>query len=200
MHPTLPDNAPFTPEQRGWLNGFLAGLFSGEAAPGCAVAPPAAAAPPPIPERGPVTLLWGSQTGNAEGLARKTAKKLGPEGFEVTVHDLASYPVENLPGEESLLIITSTYGDGEPPDNAADFHAHLLSEQAPKFDGTRFAVFALGDSEYPDFCECGKQFDQRLEELGATRLAPRVDADVDFDEPFAAWIDTLVEQLAAPVA
>lgn len=199
MHPTLPDNAPFTPEQRGWLNGFLAGLCSGDA-PTAIATPPATSAPAPNPDHGPVTLLWGSQTGNAEGLARKTAKKLSPEGFEVAVHDLANYPVENLSGEETLLIITSTYGDGEPPDNAADFHAHLLSEQAPKFDGTRFAVFALGDSEYPEFCECGRQFDQRLEELGANRLVPRVDADVDFDEPFTAWIDSLIERLAVPAA
>jgi sulfite reductase (NADPH) flavoprotein alpha-component len=113
---------------------------------------------------------------------------------------MAAYPDENLPSEQVLLIITSTYGDGEPPDNAADLHAFLHSTGAPKFDRTRFAVFALGDSEYPDFCACGKQLDARLEELGAERLTARVDADVDFDAPFAEWQSLVFDRLAATLA
>lgn len=191
INPSLPESAPFTPEQRGWLNGFLAGL----AAPSRTTpSAPAVTAPPAAPGL-PITLLWGSQTGNSEGLAKKTGKSLTAAGHTVAIHDLADYPTEQLVKEENVLIITSTYGDGEPPDNAADFHEFVLSENAPRLEKTRFAIFALGDSEYPDFCECGKQFDERLAALGAERLLPRVDADVEYDDPLAQWQTQLAESL-----
>ena len=190
--PTLPDSAPFSPEQRGWLNGFLAGLAAGGGDP-----TPGPEEPAPEPSHGmKVSLAWGSQTGNAEGLAKKAGKALAKAGHQVTIHDLASYPTPTLADEDCLLILTSTYGDGEPPDNAVAFHDFLFSEEAPTLSKTRFAVFALGDTEYPDFCECGKQFDSRLAELGGTRLVPRVDADVEFDEPFASWEKQVLEALS----
>lgn len=193
--PSLPDTAPFTPEQRGWLNGFLAGL----AAAGGSGAPsvPTPAESTPAPQVGvKVSLAWGSQTGNAEGLAKKAGKALAQAGHQVTIHDLAAYPTATLADEDCLLIITSTYGDGEPPDNAADFHEFLFSDEAPALSKTRFAVFALGDSEYPDFCECGKQFDERLGALGGERLVPRIDSDVDYDDPFAEWQEKILQALA----
>src|SRR5687767_4644473 len=123
--PCLPESAPFTPEQRAYLNGFLAGIYS--RAPAAPVQPAPAQARPLVP----LTVLFGSQTGTAENLAKRIVKEAGKRGFAPTLHDLAKYPVSQLPSEERLLIITSTYGDGEPPDNAKAFWQFLESDGAP---------------------------------------------------------------------
>lgn len=176
--PYIPETAPFSTEQRAWLNGFVAGLFSSEGGDAASTAV----------ERKPVTILWGSQTGNSEGLARKVGKTLGGKGFEPTVFDMADYDTARLPEETLLLIVTSTYGDGEPPDNAAAFHQYLMGDAAPQLKSLRYSVLALGDKNYPDFCKCGIEIDGRLKALGASPLVERVDCDVDFDEAFAAWL------------
>lgn len=194
--PYIPETAPFSPEQRGWLNGFLAGMFARQPLTREAAAPATEAAAPPIP----ITLVWGSQTGNAETLARETSKKLQAAGAKVTVFDLAEYPPERLSSEENLLVITSTYGDGDPPDNARTFYDWLHAEEAPQLAKTRFAVLGLGDTSYPDFCQTAKDFDARLEALGATRWIPRVECDTDFDEPFAAWVQSLLQACASSPA
>lgn len=181
---TIPEDAPFTPEQRAWLGEFLAKLIS--------AGPAAEAGGPAVP----VTVLFGSQTGTSEGLAKKLLKTLKKGNFEAEVHDLAGYDISRLPKEKNVLVITSTYGDGEPPDSAAEFHAKLLSEAAPRIDGVSFSVLALGDSSYPDFCKCGIEFDTRFEALGGTRLFKRVDCDVDTDEPFAVWSKGALAALA----
>ena len=178
----LPDDAPFTPAQRAWLNDFLSKSFAqGNAA---------------SPAMVPVTVIYGSQTGTSEGLAKKLVKTLKKGNFEPEIHDIGAYDHSRLPKEKNLLIITSTYGDGEPPDSAADFHSWLMSEQAPRLDGVSYSVLALGDSSYPDFCKCGVEFDSRLAELGAVRIRERVDADVDPDEPFARWSADVLSSLA----
>ncbi len=182
--PFIPETAPFSQEQRAYLNGFLAGLFS--KAPAQGGAPGGRALPPK-----PLTILYGSQTGNAESLAKRLADEAGRGGFAPAVHDLAQYPRENLAGEKCLLIITSTYGDGEPPDNAKAFWS-FLRNGAPRLEGVEFSVLALGDSNYPKFCQCGKDFDRRLEELGAKRIFERVDCDVDFEEGFRRWLDGIL--------
>ena len=174
----VPENAPFSSEQRAWLNDFFAEQLSGLSAGG------AAAPTGPVV---PVTILWGSQTGNAEGCAKRMAKALGGGQFESTVIDLADYDIAKLSEEKNLLLITSTYGDGEPPDNATDFVETLESDSAPKMEGVKFSVLALGDSEYPDFCETGKVIDRRFGELGGERIYDRIDCDVDYDEPFDTW-------------
>jgi sulfite reductase (NADPH) flavoprotein alpha-component len=182
----VPENAPFSPEQRQWLNEFFAKqLASGATMPestGPAV---------------PVTILWGSQTGNAESCAKRMSKALTGGRFETQVFDMADYEVSKLPSEKNVLVITSTYGDGEPPDNAADFMENLLDESAPKMEGVKFSVLALGDTEYPDFCETGKQIDRRFGELGGERIYDRVDCDVDFDEPFDEWKAGIIDVLGA---
>jgi sulfite reductase (NADPH) flavoprotein alpha-component len=183
--PVIPEHAPFTPEQRAWLNGFLAGLFSRAAA---ASANLTADVVSTTPLRS-LTILFGSQTGNAEALARRAAKAAGWRGFAPMVCDMAQYDRAGLAQERNLLIITSTYGDGEPPDNAKAFAEFLLGEQAPALAQLRFSVCALGDTNYERFCQCGKDFDRRLEELKARRVFPRADCAVDFEEPFAKWLD-----------
>ncbi|MEM7782915.1 MAG: flavodoxin domain-containing protein, partial [Planctomycetota bacterium] len=141
----------------------------------------------------PVTILWGSQSGNAEGLAARLAEDLSQHHCETSAIEMIDYDVSKLPEEQNLLIVTSTYGDGEPPDNAVDFMEALFSESAPRADGVKFSVLALGDSQYPDFCQAGKDIDSRLEELGAERIYDRVECDVDFEEPFKVWKTGLLD-------
>lgn len=187
--PFIPDSAPFSSEQRAWLNGFLAGMFSRSSMPDMGTQMPA--------DRPKVTIVWGSQTGNAEGLARKAKKALEAGGAEVEVFDLGEYSLDRLNGEKNLIVITSTYGEGEPPDNALDFYNGIAEEKAPRVESMRFAVLALGDTSYPDFCEFGKFVDVRLEQLGGTRAFDRVDCDVDFEDPFEAWLQSVTPLFAA---
>ena len=189
--PALPESAPFTPEQRVYLNGFFAGLYS--RVPAAATTAPATAAKP----LAPLTILFGSQTGNAENLARRIAKEAGQRGFAPTVHDPVQYPSAQLASETRLLIVTSTYGDGEPPDNAKAFWESLCSGAAPTLAQLGFSVCALGDTNYPKFCGFGKDVDARLEALGAQRMHPRADCDVEYEEPFTKWLDGALGALAA---
>src|SRR6185503_7334082 len=182
--PVIPENAPFTPEQRAYLNGFLAGLFSR--------APVANGATQPAASM-PLSILFGSQTGNAEALAKRAANEARKLGFAPTVHDLASYAVDRLPSERRVLVITSTYGDGDPPDNAKPFWERIRNGTAPSVADLQYAVLALGDSSYPKFCAFGKAVDERLEAMGGKRDHPRLDCDVDFDTPFANWIATALQ-------
>ncbi len=172
----LPHDAPFTPDQRAWLSDFLTQIL----APGSHV-------PAPSGPAVPVTVLYASQTGTAEGLAKKLIKSLKKGNFAPELQDMATYDRSRLAHEKNLLIITSTYGDGEPPDSAADLHAWLMSDAAPRLESLSYSVLALGDTSYPDFCKCGIEFDTRLESLAAVRLYPRVDVDVDPDAPYSQW-------------
>lgn len=176
----IPDNAPFTAEQRQWLSEFLGAILPQNT--------PAQASGPAVP----VTVLFGSQTGTAEGLAKKLVKTLKKGNFEPLLQDMGSYDREHLPKERNLLIITSTYGDGEPPDSALEFHTWLMSDAAPRLEGINYSVLSLGDRTYPDFCQCGIDFDLRLEALGATRIHARVDVDVDVDQPYADWSRSVI--------
>ena len=181
---TLPEDAPFTAEQREWLNDFFAKKLA-DAQP---------------PQGRKITILWGSQTGNSENLSKKTAKALAKVGFSPEVVDMAVYDKEKLATEENLLIITSTYGDGDPPDNAMDLHAWLMSDAAPKLEGLNYSVLALGDTDYPDFCICGIEFDDRLAALGAERVYERVDCDVDYDDGYALWRSGVLAALGTDCA
>lgn len=191
---TIPDHAPFTGSQRMWLKGFLDGINNVMA--GSASAATTGDGPAPATGGIPVTILWGSQTGNSEGLAKKLAKALTAKGHAPTVLDMAGVGVDTLPGTSHLLVITSTYGDGEPPDNAAALHKALHEAGAPSLANTRYAVLALGDSNYAAFCQCGRSFDQRLAALGATRLLPIVECDVEYEPPFTSWTEQLDKALA----
>lgn len=188
-----------TEAQRTWLSGYITALQSTAAAlaiPAAATqatvsvsAAPAAAAPKEI------TVLFGSQTGNCHGLAKKLTKKLEETGMKVTLSSMSDFKPNTLKKLQHLLILVSTHGEGEPPDNAIPFYEFLHSKRAPQLDGLQYSVLALGDTSYEFFCQTGKDFDKRLEELGGQRLAPRVDCDVDFDEPASEWMTQVLRSL-----
>lgn len=189
--PFIPESAPFNAEQRAWLNGFLAGLFS--QVPGGA--PQLNAAPPKAGE--PLVILFGSQTGSAEGLAKKLAKESESRGFAPKIFALNDYEQANLPAASKAVIISSTWGDGEPPDNAVNFWNWVKADSAPRLENLNFAVLGLGDKNYSDFCGASKKFDERLAALGAKRLAPRGECDVDYEGPAKSWIDGLWDKLGS---
>lgn len=142
-----------------------------------------------------VKILFGSDTGNGQTLAEEMFGKLEERDFNVSVSSLDDFKPKNLKNVEDLLIVTSTHGEGDPPDNALNFYEFLNSRRAPKFEDLRFSVLSLGDQSYEFFCQTGKDFDKRLEELGGERLYPRVDCDVDFDEPAADWVEGVLDAL-----
>ncbi len=193
--PLIPDTAPFTPEQRAWLNGFFAGMFSR--------APVAAStSEPSAPALIPLTILFGSQTGTAESLAKRAAKEAGKRGFAATILDMAQTDAAKLAQEKNLLVIVSTYGDGEPPDSAKSLHTALhvaASASKPTLSALRYGVCALGDSNYAQFCKCGQDFDAFLGQLGATRVTPRTDCDLDYEAPFIAWLNASLSALHSEV-
>ncbi len=172
-----------------WLKGFLDGLSSSF--------PPPAETGETAASGVPVHIIWGSQTGTSESLAKKLAKQLDSRGHQTTIKDMADVKPSDLVSMTHLAIITSTYGDGEPPDNAANFHAVLHSGDAPPLSGVHFAILALGDSSYPAFCKCGHDFQTRLTALGASSLFGITEADVDIDEPFKTFAGRFEECLSA---
>ena len=144
-----------------------------------------------------VTLLYGSHTGNCQSLAEEYSEKLKKEGFSVQLSALDDFKPKALKNVEDLMVLTSTHGDGDPPDNALSFYDFLHSKRAPKLEGVRFSVLALGDSSYEFFCQTGKEIDEKLAELGAERLHPRVDCDLDFEEPAEEWWAGVWQQLGS---
>jgi sulfite reductase (NADPH) flavoprotein alpha-component len=182
---------PASTTQRAWLAGFLAGLDAAHAAP-------QPAAPPQAAE--PLTILYATESGNAEKLAGEMAKAARKIGFKPAVLDMADLELASLAKVRRLVVIASTWGEGEPPARAVHAYAELMSEAAPKLDGVEFAVLALGDSAYAEFCAIGKAIDARLEALGARRIADRIDCDVDFAEPASRWIDSALKALSPPPA
>ncbi len=190
-----------TDAQRIWLSGYISALQGAGAAVGAAVpAVVAAAAPAAAPISKDVTVLFGSQTGNSHNLAKKMTKKLEEQGFQVTLTSMGDFKPTGLKKIQNLLIVVSTHGEGEPPDNAIPFYEFIYSKRAPQLEDLKYSVLALGDTSYEFFCQTGKDFDKRFEELGGVRLTPRVDCDVDFDEPAAEWMNSVLGALSAASA
>ena len=197
--PYLPTTAPFTPEQRAWLNGYFAGLFGDASEVGTSSASAPAVPAPPLE---PLLVMFGSQTGSAEGLAKRVGKEAGKHGFTPRVLALNEFAKADLPTAAKLVVISSTWGDGDPPDNAVAFWSWLSAETAPRLENLSFAVLGLGDKNYAEFCGASKKFDARLEALGAKRLLARGECDVDYEATAKAWLETLWPALrgAAPAA
>ena len=180
-----------SPEQVQWLSGYLAGF---QAARPRAVGPTVAAAP--AAARPPLTILYATESGNAEalaGAARKAAQRLG---FAAKPRDMADTTPAEIAKAGPLLVIASTWGEGDPPQRAEAFYAGLLGADAPSFAGVRFAVLALGDRAYANFCETGRRIDARLAELGAERVAPLAECDLDYAAPARVWTETVLATLA----
>ena len=185
----LPEHAPFTPAQRanldsllptldamqrGWLSGFLAATGATQAMP----AAPAAK----------LHVLYGTESGNSEELADRTVKEAKKRGFKAAMSNMADITTADLAKHDNLLVIVSTWGDGEPPETATTFFNEFMSAELP-LHKTKFSVCSLGDTSYEKFCQTGKDIDARLESLGATRIAPRKDCDVDYEDDYVAWLD-----------
>jgi sulfite reductase (NADPH) flavoprotein alpha-component len=139
-----------------------------------------------------VTILYGSQSGNSKKAANQAADALKAAGSEVVVADMSEYKPSQLKNEKMLLAVVATYGEGEPPAAAEELHKFIFSSRAPKLPDTQFAVLALGDKSYLQFCQTGIDFDQQLEKLGAKRLAERIDCDVDWHDDADRWIKSVV--------
>ncbi|MGH9562249.1 MAG: diflavin oxidoreductase, partial [Terracidiphilus sp.] len=182
--PYIPENAPFTEDQRAWLNGLLAGMYSSASQTAVQTRPSRR-----------LVVLYASQSGTAEGMARKLAKELKAQGHAPAVSTLVGYTPAALAAETCALILASTYGDGDAPDGVQPFYEQLCLEHFPRMEKLSYAVLALGDKHYEHFCKFGKDLDAKLAALGANRLAERIDCDVDVDEPFAQWKTAIVTRL-----
>lgn len=208
--PVVPNTAPLAPDQVQWLNnflpalqpdqltwleGFISGLRAGKGGAAAVAAAPAAA-----PQ---LTVLFGTESGNSEALADQTVKVANQNGFKAKAVSMGDIKPAKLKDVENLLVIVSTWGEGDPPEGAVDFHEAFMGDKAPKLEKARFAVLGLGDTSYEHFCKMGKDFDSKLEALGAKRVLDRVDCDVDYDDAYAKWQKealAALSALAAPAA
>ncbi|OAJ58870.1 reductase [Paraburkholderia ginsengiterrae] len=198
--PVLPGNAPLESASRLYVDGLLAGLYSRSTS---AARPASAATLPAASEHGvrivrarpKVTLLWASQTGNTESLTDRYATRLMESGFEIRTSCMADYQISTLVKAQYVLMMTSTFGDGDPPDNAQSLWTQLGGGSAPRLDGVRFAVLALGDRNYDDFCGHGRRLDERLAAQGALRLMDRVDCDSEYQESADGWLERIIVRI-----
>ncbi|AKL10634.1 TPA: NADPH-dependent assimilatory sulfite reductase flavoprotein subunit [Kluyvera intermedia] len=182
-----------TPTQLAWVSGYFWGVLNQQ--PGAAVA----TATPAATEAPTITLLSASQTGNARRVAEALRDDLLAAKLNVKLVSAGDYKFKQIANEKLLIVVASTQGEGEPPEEAVALHKFLFSKKAPKLNGTAFAVLGLGDTSYEFFCQAGKDFDSKLAELGAERLLDRVDADVEFQAAAAEWRARVVEVLKARV-
>ena len=207
MNPLPPEFAAqiaaLNPLQLAWLSGYCWSQAGGQAVqPG--IGAPAAAAPAPAAEPLRVAVISASQTGNARKVAAELQQRLAAAGVNAVHAAAADYKPKNIAGEQLVLLVTSTQGEGEPPEEALSLYKLLSGKKAPKLSGLQFAVLGLGDSSYPMFCGAGKSFDELLAKLGGERLLERQDCDLEYQAEAAAWLDKIVPLVgslaAAPAA
>ncbi len=180
--PAFPKGLPLSDKQKQWMGGLLSGLQVQVASLGGVS----------TGSGKPITIIYGTQTGNSEAMAEEAAAAAKKYGMAPKVLDMGDIELLDLAKQERILVVTSTYGEGEMPDNAHVVWEEITADDAPKFENTFFSVLALGDTSYDKFCEAGKLWDTRLAELGATRIVDRVDCDVDFEEPGNEWIEAVM--------
>ncbi|MCY1211898.1 Nitrate reductase [compost metagenome] len=211
--PMLPAGAPVAQERRLWINGLLAGMFSRTIASPLSLEGPLHAPLEPagqnvsagtteapvkiVGARPMVTLLWASQTGNIESLSERYATSLMESGFDIRSACMADYKLGALAKTQYLLLMSSTFGDGDPPDNGQDFWQALSAEAAPRLEHLHYAVLAFGDSNYDQFCGHGRKLDARLAQLGARPLLDRTDCDTEFQAKADAWLDAVIKAIKA---
>ncbi|ELR4953620.1 NADPH-dependent assimilatory sulfite reductase flavoprotein subunit [Salmonella enterica] len=178
----------FTPEQLAWVSGYFWGVLNPRSG---------ADAVARAPERGSlgITLISASQTGNARRVAEALRDDLLAVNLNVNLVNAGDYKFKQIACEKLLVVVTSTQGEGEPPEEAVALHKFLFSKKAPRLNNTAFAVFSLGDTSYEFFCQAGKDFDNKLAELGGERLLDRVDADVEYQTVAAQWRARIVDVL-----
>ena len=179
-----------------WLSGYAAGLAQGRAPVAASFAAIASTGIEQVADTTRLTVVYGSQTGNAKRVAEALSQRLAAEGLPVRLLRADAYAVRELKDERYLAIVISTQGDGDPPDDARGFVEHIFGKRAPKLPQLKFAIFGLGDSSYPQFCAIGRRLDERLAELGGERWLDRVDADLDIDTVATPWLQTMHKQSA----
>ncbi len=184
--------ADLTAMQLQWVSGYAAGLAAAGGASSATASSEGAAAP----HDKRLTVLFGSQTGNGEGIAEALTRKAREQGFAARSTSLADFKPADLKRETLVTVVISTHGDGDPPDDAELFYEYLMSKKAAALTGLRFSVLALGDSSYVNFCQTGREVDARLVELGAERFAPLVECDLDYDDMASAWSESVLGELS----
>lgn len=184
-----------TAQQLTWLSGYFYGQAAGAGAALAAAAPAAEVSAAAAPAAQKLTVLYGSHTGNGKKIAEQAAAAAAGRGLTAEVRDMNDYPPRQLAQEQNLLVIVSTHGEGEPPISAEELHQFINGPRAPKLPKLRYAVLALGDKSYLHYCQTGKDFDQKLAELGGTRLLDRVDADVAYKAAATQWVEDVLNQL-----
>ncbi len=177
-----------SPEQIAWVGGYLSGLSVNNLGNAASAN-----------DSAEITILVGSQTGNSDALAEQMHRLAASRGLKTVIKKMGDYKFMQLKAEKKLLVIVSTYGEGEPPDSAKELFEHLFSKRAPSLPQMQFSVLGLGDSSYEFFCKTAVDFDRRLEELGATRIHPRADCDVDYESSAEAWMDAVLNELSVRV-
>ncbi|WNC71696.1 assimilatory sulfite reductase (NADPH) flavoprotein subunit [Thalassotalea psychrophila] len=178
----------YSPLQLAWASGYLAAKSE---SPASEVMPQASVSP-----AGKLTILFGSQTGNAKAVAQQVHAEAVSQGINASLVNMADYKPKSLKSETHILIVASTNGEGEAPDDAMALHEFLASKRAPKLDSLQYSVLALGDSSYEYFCQTGKDFDERLAKLGAKRISERIDCDVDYIAQAKAWQEENLKHVA----
>ena len=187
--PKFPVDAPFSADQKSWLSGFLAGVKAVQTST-LEDSKQSKDNPDNV-----LNILFGTQTGNAEGLALETADVAKTYGLDTKVQGLDEVDIKDFQNMKNVIVSIATYGEGEMPDNAELFWKDLVSPEMPKLPEMRFGVLALGDTGYDEFCQAGKLIDMRLEQLGASRIISRQDCDVDYEDIAASWISDAVPKL-----
>jgi sulfite reductase (NADPH) flavoprotein alpha-component len=180
-----------SPLQLAWASGFLAAKSSMEPLAANVLSGTASEST----KAKTLTILFASQTGNAKGVAKKLSEQASAAGISVNLKNIADYKAKALKSESHVLIVASTNGEGEPPDDALAFHELLHSKKAPKLDHLSYSVLSLGDSSYEFFCQTGKDFDQRFQALGGKQILERVDCDLDYDDEVSTWSSSIIDAL-----